>query len=92
MFYVYIVTNKRNTVLYTGVTNNLQRRISEHKQGLISSFTKKYKVNKLIFYKTFPTAVEAIMSEKKIKGWTRKKKTDLIKSVNPDFGDLAEEA
>ena len=87
-YYVYIATNKTNTVLYTGVTNNLQRRISEHKQGLIEGFTKKYKINKLVFYEVFPTATEAITAEKKIKGWTRKKKIDLIKEKNLGFKDL----
>lgn len=90
-FYVYIATNKYNTVLYTGVTNNLKRRISEHKNKLIEGFTKKYNVNKLVFYNIFNNPKEAISAEKKIKGWIRNKKLDLIKSVNPGFKDLSEE-
>ncbi len=89
-FYVYIATNKMNTVLYAGMTNNLVRRISEHKQGLIEGFTKKYKISKLVFYEVFPTPTEAIVAEKKIKGWIRKKKIDLIRSKNPNFDDLSE--
>lgn len=87
-FYAYIATNKLNTVLYTGVTNNLQRRMYEHQHGLTGGFTQKYKVSKLIFYEIFPTAIEAIMAEKKIKGWVRKKKMALIKDKNPNFEDL----
>ena len=87
-YYVYIATNKRNTVLYTGVTNNLVRRMYEHKNKLVEGFTSKYNINKLFFYEIFPTAIEAIAAEKKIKGWVRKKKINLIKSKNPNFGDL----
>lgn len=88
-YYVYIAANKTDRVLYTGVTNNIQRRISEHKKGEIKGFTQKYKVNKLLFAQEFPTAVEAITAEKKIKGWKRFKKLDLIKSINPSFQDLS---
>lgn len=87
-YYVYIATNKRNTVLYTGVTNNLSRRISEHKQKLVPGFTAKYNVTKLVYYETFFVPEEAIAAEKKIKGWTRQKKVDLIRSINPNFLDL----
>jgi putative endonuclease len=87
-FYVYIATNYKNTVLYTGITNNVARRIYEHRNGLIEGFTKKYKINKLIFYETFNNPIEAIQAEKTIKGWTRQKKIDLIKLKNPDFNDL----
>ena len=90
-FYVYIATNQRNTVLYTGVTNNLVRRIHEHKNKLVEGFTSKYNINKLIFYETLPDPIAAINAEKKIKGWTRRKKIDLIKSKNPKFKDLIEE-
>ncbi|MFA4818478.1 MAG: GIY-YIG nuclease family protein [Patescibacteria group bacterium] len=88
-YYVYIATNQRNTVLYTGVTNNITRRMYEHKNKLISGFTKKYNVNKLIFCEEFSDPVTAINNEKKIKGWLRKKKIDLIKKGNPDFRDLS---
>jgi len=76
--------------LYTGVTNNLERRIFEHKNKLIKGFTSKYNVNKLIWYEEFNSPEEAIAAEKKIKGWTRQKKIDLIKSMNPEFRDLME--
>jgi putative endonuclease len=87
-FYVYILTNKCNTVLYTGVTNNLKRRIHEHKNKLIDGFTKKYNINKLVFAETFNSIEDAIVSEKKIKGWIRQKKITLIESLNPEFKDL----
>lgn len=87
-YYVYIATNSRNTVLYTGVTNDLTRRISEHKQKLIPGFTTKYNVIKLVYYEVFSSPEEAIAAEKKIKGWTRNKKIDLIRSTNPEFKDL----
>lgn len=87
-FYVYIAANQSNTVLYTGVTNNLQRRISEHKNKLIPGFTSKYNVNKIVWYEVFPNPEEAISAEKKIKGWLRSKKIELIKKSNPEFKDL----
>lgn len=87
-YYVYILTNKSNT-LYIGVTNNLSRRLYEHKNKLIDGFTKKYNINILIFYQTFDVINDAIAFEKKIKGWTRKKKMELIKSINPIFDDLS---
>lgn len=86
---VYIATNYQNTVLYTGVTNNILRRAYEHKRGLFpSSFTKRYKLYKIIWYQEFPSPREAIAAEKKIKGWTREKKVALIKSINSKFQDL----
>ncbi|MEK7074649.1 MAG: GIY-YIG nuclease family protein [Patescibacteria group bacterium] len=90
-YYVYIATNKINTVLYTGVTNNLERRMCEHKNKLVSGFTARYNIQKLIYYEIFPTALEAIEAEKKIKGWTRQKKIDLVLSMNPFFKDLFKE-
>ncbi len=87
-YYVYIATNKRNTVIYTGITNDLNRRMYEHKNKLVKGFTKKYNIDKLIYYEVFSNPEEAIMAEKKIKGWTRKKKIDLIKENNPKFMDL----
>ncbi len=89
-YYVYIVTNKRNTVLYTGVTNNLERRMYEHKNKVVDGFTKKYNVTKLVYFEVFNTAEESISAEKKIKGWVRRKKIKLIKSENPEFNDLYE--
>ena len=88
-YYVYIVTNKSNTVLYTGVTSDLQKRIYEHKNKLIPGFTAKYNVNKLIYHDSFYSPQEAISAEKKIKGWVRIKKINLIKQFNPEFKDLS---
>lgn len=87
-YYVYIATNPQNNVLYTGVTNNLVRRIYEHKQKLISGFTQKYNVNKLVFYEVFEDINEAIKREKQIKGGSREKKLRLIEWANPGYEDL----
>lgn len=87
-YWVYITTNCRNTVLYTGVTNNLSRRIEEHQGGKIKSFTKRYNVNKLVFVEGFESIEYALMAEKKIKAGSRQKKIDLIKSINPNFEEL----
>ncbi|GAB4129809.1 MAG: GIY-YIG nuclease family protein [Ignavibacteriales bacterium] len=89
-YYIYIMTNKSRT-LYTGVTNNLQRRVYEHKEKLIPGFTAKYNINKLIYYEIFTDINSAIAREKQIKGWLRKKKIDLIESINPEWKDLSEE-
>ncbi|MDP3772388.1 MAG: GIY-YIG nuclease family protein [bacterium] len=86
---VYIATNQRNTVFYTGITNDLQRRISEHKQKKIKGFTSRYNIDKLVYYEVFQTASEAIAAEKKIKSWSRQKKMELITEKNPHFDDLA---
>jgi len=86
-YYVYIATNKSNT-LYTGVTNDLHRRMYEHKNKLVKGFTSKYNINKLVFYEIFNNADDAIGAEKKIKGWDRKKKIELIKTKNPKFEKL----
>lgn len=87
-YYVYIITNKFNTVLYTGVTNNLVRRIYEHKNKLIEGFTSKYNVNKLVYYEHFGDISDALRAEKHIKGLTRKKKFDIIMKENPDLLEL----
>ena len=86
--YVYIMTNKNNTVLYTGITNNLKRRIYEHKVKLISGFTKRYNINKLVYYEVFDDIEYAILREKKIKGGSRQNKIDLINSINKEWKDL----
>lgn len=91
-YYVYIATNQRNTVLYTGVTNNLERRMFEHVNKLAQGFTANYNVNKLVWYEVFDSSEEAIDIEKKIKGWTRLKKIGLIRKTNPDFNDLLKKA
>jgi len=88
--YVYIITNHINSVLYIGVTNNLGRRIYEHKTGIINnSFSKRYRLYKLIWFQEFNSPSEAIAAEKKIKGWTREKKITLIKKENPNFTEIA---
>jgi len=89
-FYVYIATNKRNTVLYTGFTNNLENRMWQHKNKIIKGFTSKYNVEKLVYYETFANPTDAISAEKTIKGWVRKKKINLIRQNNPEFKDLFE--
>jgi len=86
--FVYIITNKHNTVLYTGVTNNLLRRIAEHKNGKGSVFTKKYNIHKLVYYQVFENIKDAINREKQIKAGPRRKKIELIESQNPDWEDL----
>ena len=88
MYYVYILTNKGNSVLYTGVTNNLKRRIFEHKNKLADGFTKKYNVDKLIYFDYTTDIYSAISREKQIKGWRREKKIDLINVMNPEWKDL----
>jgi len=90
-YYVYIMTNKRHTVLYTGVTNDLKRRIYEHKEKLIEGFTKKYNVTKLVYYEIFQDAENAIVREKQIKSGSRQKKIDLINQANEEWRDLYEE-
>ena len=86
-YYTYIATNVNNTVLYTVVTNDLERRIYEHTNKLISGFTLRYNVKKLVWYEEFSNPYEAIAAEKKIKGWRREKKLGLIRNFNPSFSD-----
>lgn len=87
-FYVYIMTNKYNNVFYTGITNDLKRRIYEHKNRLVEGFTKKYNINKLLYYEVFDDAYNAISREKQIKGFSRTKKLNLINSMNKEWKDL----
>ncbi len=89
-YYVYIVTNKSRT-LYTGVTNNLERRVYEHKHGFVPGFTKKYNVKRLVYFEATPDIQGAIAREKQIKGWLRAKKVALIESVNAKWEDLSTE-
>lgn len=86
--YVYIATNPNNTVLYTGVTSNLVKRIYEHKNHLASGFTSKYNINKLVYYEIFEDINEAIEREKQLKNWHREWKMNLIKQSNPQFNDI----
>jgi len=90
-YYVYIMTNPRNTVLYTGVTNNLIRRVYEHRQKLLPGFTKNYNVVKLVYCEAFDNAKDAICREKQIKAGSRQKKVHLINSLNRDWRDLYDE-
>ena len=85
------MTNKHNTVLYTGVTNDLQRRVMEHKSGKGSKFTSKYNINKLIFFEVTDDINAAITREKQIKAGSRQKKIDLITNMNPGWKDLFDE-
>jgi putative endonuclease len=88
-YYVYIMTNRSKT-LYTGVTNDLMRRVYEHKNKMVEGFTKKYKITKLVYFEETNDVQSAIAREKQIKGWLRSKKIALIESVNPEWKDLSE--
>jgi putative endonuclease len=87
-YYVYIMTNRSRT-LYTGVTNNLERRVYEHKHKLIPGFTTKYNLSRLVYFEATEDIRSAIEREKQIKGWLRRKKLSLIESVNPNWEDLS---
>jgi len=83
------MANKINTVIYTGVTSDLQKRVYEHKEKPVEGFTKKYNINKLVYFEQFDDIEDAIVREKQIKGGSRQKKIDLIKKANPEFNDLS---
>jgi putative endonuclease len=87
-YYVYIMTNQYNTVLYAGVTNDLARRVTEHREKLIPGFTSRYNVTKLVYYELFEDVNAAIAREKQIKAGSRKKKIDLVNSMNSGWRDL----
>jgi putative endonuclease len=89
MYYVYILTNANNTVIYVGVTNDLPRRLSEHKSGAIDSFTKRYRVHKLVYFEEYHNPNDAISREKQLKGWRRSKKNALVETTNPSWSDLS---
>ena len=89
IYYIYIISNLHNTTIYTGVTNDLVRRMEEHKKGLGGVFSKKYKLRKLVYYEIFRDINDAIAREKQIKGGSRMKKLELIESMNPEWNDLA---
>ena len=87
-YYVYILSNWNNKVLYIGVTGDLEKRVSQHKNKTYEGFTKKYNVNKLVYYELFRDIKDAIRREKELKGWRREKKNALVNSINPDWKDL----
>jgi len=90
-YYVYIMTNKKNGTLYTGVTNNLQRRVYEHKNKLLPGFTNKYNLSHLVYFDSTSDVNAAIAREKQIKGWLRVRKIELIETQNPEWDDLSAE-
>ncbi len=87
-YYTYIMANLNNNVLYVGFTNDLVRRVYEHRNNLIEGFTKMYRVHKLVYYEIYSSSYDAIAREKQLKGWTRKKKVDLIEKYNAEWKDL----
>jgi len=89
-YYFYIMSNKWNSVLYSGVTNNLKRRMAEHKQKRTGSFTACYSITKLVYFEIFNNPKDAIKREKQIKAGPRKQKEELIESINPGYRDLSE--
>jgi putative endonuclease len=91
-FFIYIMTNKPNGTLYIGFTNNLVRRVFEHRNGLGSGFTSKYGLRTLVYYEVFATAFDAIQRETSLKRWRRSWKLELIESLNPQWRDLGDEA
>ena len=89
-YYVYLMTNPRNSVLYTGVTNDLRKRCFEHKEKLAKGFTAKYNVVKLVYYEVFEDVANAISREKQLKAGSRQRKIELVNSVNKEWRDLYE--
>ncbi|MCL1972652.1 MAG: GIY-YIG nuclease family protein [Endomicrobia bacterium] len=87
-YYIYIMASKKYGVIYIGITNNIAKRAYEHREGLIAGFTKKYKVNKLVYVEVFNDVNEAIEREKQLKGWSREKKIFLIETNNKNWNDL----
>ena len=90
MYYVYMLTNQTNAMMYIGVTNDLRRRLYEHKNGQIEGFTKKYHVHKLVYFEEYSEINNAIAREKQLKHWIRAKKNYLVESQNPNWDDLGE--
>lgn len=90
-FYVYLLSNQHHTVFYTGFTDDLERRVYEHKNQLRKSFTKRYNINKLLYFEEFTSADEAKHREKQLKKYPREFKTNLINSINPEWRDLYED-
>ena len=90
-YFVYIMTNWNDKVMYVGMTNNIVRRVYEHKNKLIDGFTKRYNIIKLVYYETFQDVRLAIEREKQIKKWRREKKNNLVNTMNPEWRDLSED-
>ena len=90
-FFVYMMTNRSRVVLYTGVPNSLERRLWFHRNAGLRSFTKRYKVDRLVYYESFSNASDAISREKEIKGWRREKKNNLVQTLNPRWKNLGKE-
>jgi putative endonuclease len=90
-FFVYILASRRNGTLYVGVTNDLARRMSEHKSKLVLGFTRKYRVDKLVYFEEYPSILEARARERALKRWDRAWKLALIEEMNPQWRDLSEE-
>ena len=90
-YYVYLLSNKKSTVIYTGMTNDLVRRVYQHKQGQSESFTQRYRVNRLVYFESFADVRDALEREKQLKAGSRQKKLDLINSTNPEWRDLYDE-
>lgn len=90
MYYIYILTNKTNSVMYIGITNDLQRRIYEHKSEIFDGFSKRYHASKLVYFEEYSDVNQAIGREKQLKGWSRAKKNDLVRKMNPTLKDLLE--
>lgn len=88
LFHVYILANKRNGTIYTGITSSLKDRVYKHKQGTYDGFTKKYKINKLVYYEIYNDVRDAIAREKQLKNWKRQWKIELIEKYNPTWRDL----
>jgi putative endonuclease len=91
LFFIYIMTNQYNTTLYTGVTNDLKRRVMEHKQDVVEGFTKRYKLHKLVYYEVTDSINTALAREKQIKAGSRQHKKDLVNGMNKEWKDLADE-
>ncbi|UOY07430.1 GIY-YIG nuclease family protein [Muricauda sp. SCSIO 64092] len=90
-YYIYILTNHKNGTLYIGMSNDLERRVFEHKNKLIEGFTKKYGLNRLVYFEVYQYVNDAILREKRIKKWKRQWKIELIEEENPEWDDLAQD-
>lgn len=88
-YYIYLLTNDFGNVMYVGMTNDLERRVQEHKQGLVPGFSKKYNLKKLVYYEHTGDVNAAIAREKEIKKWRREKKNQLVDSLNPEWKDIS---